>query len=434
MGIQAALLARLLLLPLVFGTWARAERADGPAGERDKSARPGTEPVKDAAYHRRAAVQAMRDEEWDKALKQVKQALKIEPKNTAAHLLAARINRLYGDFPEAQHHLKECKRLYSEAKEDLQLEWLLYRAQTGEIELVEPGLNDLVQKDHPDKSAILEALAAAYHYEMRWPRALKVLNRWLEIEPKNPKILDWRGRVHLSLNSLDAAIADFEGALKLAPQREGPGLVLIDIWIKCNNPAKALEQLKKLKKTKPDLPQLLFAMARCRVLEGKQTEGRKYLERFLAALPNDAEALAYLGKLEAQEGRPAQAEKLLREAIQRNPSDVESSYHLYLALRLTGRTKEAEVVLRAYKDTLKAVERLQVLLGKGLDANPTDPQAPTELGEIYQRLGQPSRAEYWLHGALKRDPDYKGAHRSLAAHYASVNQPAKAEWHRKRAE
>jgi Tfp pilus assembly protein PilF len=68
-----------------------------------------------------------------------------------------------------------------------------------------------------------------------------------------------------------------------------------------------------------------------------------------------------------------------------------------------------------------------------MERDPSDPKAPTELGEIYLRLKQDRIGAYWLQVALKRDPTFQPAHRLLAGYYASVNEERKAAFHRRKA-
>jgi hypothetical protein len=50
------------------------------------------------------------------------------------------------------------------------------------------------------------------------------------------------------------------------------------------------------------------------------------------------------------------------------------------------------------------------------------------------RLGHTELAVRWFHSALLLDRDYRPAHASLAAHYESAGDPARAAGHRERAQ
>jgi tetratricopeptide (TPR) repeat protein len=386
-------------------------------------------------YHFRAAQDAMDREELQEAKEHVEKVLWVWPRSRATHLLAARICRLSVDFTGAEHHLKECKRLKGEADEALQLEWLLYRAQTGEIDTVLPGLSLLVEGKDPETPAIMETLASAFMAEMRWIRAYLVLERWLELDPDNAKALTLRGQVRLSMMSFEGATEDFERALKIDPGRYKTRQLLVEVLVGASNAPEALRHIEIIQKDHPDSPDLLFALARCSLLKGRLQEARQYLDQFLAVRPEHPRALAFVGKVEYDNKHYAQAEEWLRRAVKADPGDVQSRFILYRVLNDQGnRKEEAQKVLKQYKRTLADSERMHLLLSKGVDENPADPKVPLELGELCERLGQPSVGAYWFHVALKRDPQLKAAHQHLAEYYASTNEPKKAEGHRRLAQ
>jgi tetratricopeptide (TPR) repeat protein len=386
-------------------------------------------------YHFRAAQDAMDREELEQARENVEKVLWVWPRSRATHLLAARIYRVSADFTRAEQHLKECKRLQGKADEALQLEWLLYRAQTGEIDTVLPGLSLLVERKAPETPVVMEALVSGFMAEMRWFRAYMVLQRWLELDPDNAKALTLRGQVRLALASHEGATEDFERALTIDPGRYKTRQLLVEVLLSTSNAPEALRHIEIIHKDHPDIPDLLFALARCRLLQGRPDEARQYLDQFLAIRPKHPRALAFVGKVEYDNKRYAQAEEWLRRALKADPADVESRFMLYRVLSDQGnRKQEAQKVLEQYKLTMADTERMQLLLSKGVDENPADPKVPLEVGELCQRLGQPAVGAYWFYVALKRDPQFKAAHRRLADYYASINEPQKAESHRRRAE
>jgi len=179
---------------------------------------------------------------------------------------------------------------------------------------------------------------------------------------------------------------------------------------------------------------VLLARARCRVLQSRLDEARELLDRLLSSDADNPEALALRGNLEMQARQPAQAEVFFRRAIRVNPGDDTSRYKLYLVLsQQEGRRKEADAALQEYSVVHKDLERLTELLRQQVDRNPRDPKVPEEIGTIYHRLGQLPMAAYWLQVALKRDPANRMAHQILAEYYASIDEPTRAEFHRRRA-
>jgi tetratricopeptide (TPR) repeat protein len=384
-------------------------------------------------YHYRAAKRALEAENWEQARQDIDSALAVWPRSAATHLLAARIGRLSGDYVGAQRHLKEAKQLMGPSNEALQLEWVMYRAQTGEIDQVVAGIVKTIEQNHPESLALYEALAAGYMNELRWFPALQVLDNWLKADPDNAKAREWRGRVRYVLQMYEDAQNDLERALALSPGRQEVRFQLVDMFLNTNNAPKALEYLAPLQQQAPDDPRVLLSLAITLRLQGKKDEVCELLDRILADHPDNAVALSYRGKIAFETGEPAKAEAWLRRAIDLNHGDTEARYNLYLILNQSQRKAEAAVAFKELQQTTNDLHRLQLLLTRHVDTNPASPAAPAEIGEIYLRLGNDKLGAYWLHVALKRDPGYAAAHQALVRYYTNTNQPEKAAIHRRRA-
>src|SRR5438105_10094314 len=119
--------------------------------------------------------------------------LSLWPRSPEVHLLAARAARVSGDLKATEAHLNECLKLQGGATEAVQLEFLLLRAQSGELDEVAPPLIDCVEKGHAESPIILQTLAQAYMRRLRYKPAYACLTRWLEVQPDVVKAYQWRG-------------------------------------------------------------------------------------------------------------------------------------------------------------------------------------------------------------------------------------------------
>src|SRR5581483_9681209 len=128
-----------------------------------------------AAWEERAARRAADEERYDEAQQHIDRALRVRPKSAADNLLAARIARRRGAYPQAEQYLTRCGEANG-MSEPLQLEWLLLRCQRGDVDELFPRLWAAVAAGHPESPAILEALASAYMRTTRYGEALKCLN------------------------------------------------------------------------------------------------------------------------------------------------------------------------------------------------------------------------------------------------------------------
>src|SRR5262249_27177277 len=86
---------------------------------------------------RRPGVSAERREE---SRERLRFCLPVWPRSPEVHLLAAKAARRSGDLDAAEYHLNRCLKLQSGATEAVQLEFLLLRVQSGEVDELAPVL------------------------------------------------------------------------------------------------------------------------------------------------------------------------------------------------------------------------------------------------------------------------------------------------------
>ncbi len=380
-----------------------------------------------AFWQERSARQAMADEHFDEAQRLIDQALLVRESWASTHLLAARIARLRGAYPEAERHLSRCEQLGG-MSDSLQLEWLLLRCQEGEVDELAPGLLAAVDRNHPDSVSILEALAAVYMRQLRYVEALRCLDRWVERAPNSVRALDWRGWVSNQLDHRGQAISDCERALELQPGRSAVRLRLAQILVESSRPGEAVPHLERLRKEQPTNPEVMIALARCWMAQSRTDDARNLLDDVLASRPDDFDALLWRGNLERENGDFAEAERWLRKALVRSPADPEALYALYLSLQAQpDRQAEADKELAQWKQDLRTRDRLAHLLRTELPAKPNDPNLAAEAGKLLLQQGEDPLGLFWLNRALSIDPRNVAGRRELIAYYERTNNPAKAE-------
>ncbi len=357
--------------------------------------------------------------------------LSLWPDSVRVHLLAARAARLSGDFPAAESHLNRCLKL-GDDKADVQLEFLLMRAQTGEEDVVAEDLLRYVDNKHPETSVIMETLAGAYMDKLRFAPALAALNRWLEAEPNSTRALEWRGWVMERLNQQDQAVEDYERALTLDPNLLSPHLRLADMALAKSDPTTALPHLERLDRRYRDRPDVKALLGRCRFQQGQTEEARRLMEAAVKDLPKDPQLLVALGRLDVQEGRAAEAEQYLRRALQEDPTDAEARYTLIAALRYQGREEEAASAQQQYEKDAALLRQAEKQLSDETVHPSNDPNALYDIGELFLRGGQGRVGEYWLNRALEIDPRHKPSLKALAEYYDGKGEKEQAEAYRRR--
>src|SRR5207237_631073 len=129
------------------------------------------------------------------------------------------LRRVEGQFDAAEEALQRARAAAGEATDDIQLEFVLLRAQRGEFDDVEAGLWNCLIQGHPESSAIAEAMASVYIARLQLSPAYMLVNKWIELDRDNPKAWDWLGWLHENMNHPPSAQAAYRRAGELDPTR-----------------------------------------------------------------------------------------------------------------------------------------------------------------------------------------------------------------------
>jgi tetratricopeptide (TPR) repeat protein len=365
------------------------------------------------------------------ALARLEFCLLFWPRDPELHLLAARAARLTGDTRAAETYLNRCLKLHGGATEEVQLEFLLLRVQTGEIEEVAPTLVNCVEKGHPKSPLILETMAGAYMARLRYRSALACLSRWIEVSPDTAKAHYWRGLVLERLNQHKDAAKDYHRALQLDPGLFRARLRVAELLLEDKRTPEALSHLERLYREKPDHAEVRARLGICRYLLNERDEARRLMEAAVVDLPKDPSLLVHLAKLDLEQGRAPEAERRLRKVLKMDPADTEALHNLVNALQFQGRTEDAAVALKEYQKAKAQVDRVNQLLREVTDSRSATPADFAEVGELLLRIGRDRQGVYWLELALEREPGQLRAHAALADHYEKRGEHERAESHRR---
>jgi tetratricopeptide (TPR) repeat protein len=353
----------------------------------------------------------------------------VWPKNPEVQLFAARAARQSGDLTAAEAHLNACLRLEGKSLERVQLEFLLVRVQSGEVDQLANGLFEAVEAGHPEGPEIVKTVARAYIQRLRYKPASACLTLWTTIEPNNPRPYHWRGWVLERMNNSQAAMSDYLKALELAPDLFEVRLRVVEMLIEDKKAPDAIPHLDLLYKRSPDNPQVQARLGMCRFLEGRTEEARKLMEAAVVHLPTDPALLVSLANLDLQEDRAADAERRLRAVLATDPSDTEALFVLTSVLQALNRPDEATKTLAEFETKRATVDRINDLL---VDADKTGTPADfVEIGTSFLSIGRNRFGVYWLERAIEKDPYNQAAHRALTAHYERQGKDDLAAEHRR---
>src|SRR5262249_36894168 len=146
----------------------------------------------------------------------------------------------------------------------IQLEWALLSAKRGRFAEQEPFLWSLVEQEEPDTLVILEVLIDGYIQHYRMLRALQCLDLFLEREPGNVQAWLGGGWVGERLFYWSAAVQSYSRAVEADSENEPARPRLAKALLVTGPPDKAAEHFEALRQVRPDDPEVLLGLARCR--------------------------------------------------------------------------------------------------------------------------------------------------------------------------
>jgi tetratricopeptide (TPR) repeat protein len=385
-------------------------------------------------YYRKAlaeldrSVSAQTGEHLAQAHASLALCLQARPDSLDVNFLAARTARRLSAYAEAEERLRHYQELGG-VPEATELERALAKLQQGDLSYASYFWS-CVDKDHPDKVPILEALAQGYLQTYQQGSAKVALTRWLELQPNCLQALLWLGRVHGTLMDYPAAIVVYERALQLDPESDEARLKLAEILVHTQKAKEALPHFEILSERQPGNIAVMLGLGRCQEQLGDTDEARKTFDRILWAKPDDPAVLAACGKLLLNSGQLVEAESRLRAALRLDPYDREALYSMYKCLELRDKKNEAQKFLDEYNRVDKDLERCKELARQVLQGdNSADPRC--ELARTLMRNGRFNEAKRWLDDALRVDEKCREAYLLLAEYYDHARQAELAEKCRK---
>jgi tetratricopeptide (TPR) repeat protein len=358
-------------------------------------------------------------------------SLRNGPRNTDAHLLAARVARRLERLDEADEHLNACQRREGRETQAVKVERSLVRVHRGDLAGEEDFLRACVKQNDPDAAEILDILAAALFINFRMAEAQQCLDQLLQRRPDDFDALVRRGRTAESMGWHADAVLYYEKALGLRPEVDNVRLAMAEIQVALGRFTDAQQHFEQLHQRQPKNPSVQFGLARCLAGTGRTQQGLQLLNQLLADYPNDWKFLSERGWLAVQRDRPEEGETDLRKAHDLAPFDLPLLTRLADCLRLVSKQDEAD----EYQDKAK---RLKADIQKAADLGdlirekkPDDPDLRHQLGCLLLRLGKKQDALHWFQTALEKDPTHRKTHASLVDFYESVDAFEQADYHRR---
>ena len=363
-------------------------------------------------YHLRAGRSELARYHNPQAIRHLQECLDFRSHDPGTLLLAARAARRARSYPECEQLLAK----YQEARgldEAVSLEQFLLAAERG-VDRAAQQCWSRVEKRDPDTPLILEALARGYLRQYRLGQAHLCLERWLELEPENAQAHYLEGLLQLDYaHARGPAEVSYRRAVELDPEHEEARLGLAVTLINDKNFAEAVEHLEYVRQRQPDNLSVQVGLAECQEGLGHEEEAARLLDRVLEVQPQMPSALAVRGRIALDQGDLGTAETRLRQAIASNPGDPRPRYNLVVVLNQCGKQEEARQCEKDLKQLEEDHKRFHEIIMQELAQRPQDPALHCEAGQLLLRGGQVEEGLRWLQSALRLDPNYAPAKKTL---------------------
>ncbi|MGE3180413.1 MAG: tetratricopeptide repeat protein [Phycisphaerae bacterium] len=278
----------------------------------------------------------------------------------------------------------------------------------------------------PSRSDPYAALARLWHFRGEREKALSTLRQLTERNPENPEAHAEFCRAARSLGFDEEALTAIERASALAPEQANYQLTHADLLIRAGRLDEALavrratidrlasaaqraqaisvlvslyrsaDALPKLLdaeearlETKPDDATTLLLLARAADMARDFPQARKWLERLLAAHPDDEEARKQLARLYEAAGETDAAIAAYRMLIEQHPGRARQYFQAIADLKLR------------YNDRAGAIDVFEELVR----ANPDNATVQKEIAEQLLRIGEYEPALKHYGRSLELQPD-----------------------------
>lgn len=336
----------------------------------------------------------------------------IWPRDPETLLLAARAARRARIYGDSERLLRDYRQVRGRDAASA-LEQLLLAAECR-VEETADSCWQCLKEGRFDAALLLEALTRGYLQQYQLGQAQHCLERWRQIQPDNPQIFYLQGLCKLDyLHDRAGGEESYRRAVELDPDHEEARLGLAVALLMGKNFAQAAEHFQHLRQCQPDNFRIHVSLAECLDALGQSALAERLVDEVLARQPECAAALSLRGQLALQSGQFDDAESWLRQALRRDPMDHRANYSLVRCLEQSGQQEEAQQQRRRLQQMEEDLARFNEIVTKEIAKSPQDPALHCALGQILLRSGQRAEGVRWLQSALRLDPHYAPALKSL---------------------
>lgn len=379
-------------------------------------------------FHSGRARQFLQQQDNPRALRELRTALRLQPRRPETYFLLARTHRRLGNLDQVEPLLRVARQLGGDPDRAQRETWMAW-AQAGRMREAEPHLSELLVDLREDGAEICAAYVQGYLANLQPAAARRLLDAWQRDYPQDPQAYFLRGYLNQTLTLWHEAAEAYRRGLELSPGETRMRIRLAEVLAERGEVDEALRQFERCAGETPGDASLFAAWAHCLTQQGRPDQARPILQRALESASMHFESLRQLGELELAAGDYERALPPLQAAVSQRPYDAASRAALGKTLQALGRADEAQSHLEYAAAAEQPLAQMRQHL-RQLHQRPHDPQLRYEIGATLLQFGSPPDGARWLHTALELDPAHAEAHQALAEYYERVGDREQAAEHR----
>ncbi len=353
--------------------------------------------------------------ENERALKELRSALRVDLGRAETHFLLARTHRRMGNFDKVSPFLRRAQKLGGDPQRAQRETWLLL-AQSGQLREAEPHLADLLMDPRDDGADICEAYVHGLFANLRVDEALQLLDLWQKQYPEDPEAFFMRAYLLDALSLFPESVAAYRAGLNIAPDRTTMRRRLAQVLMKTREFDEADGLLRRCVQEAPEDREAAAVWATCLFERGETQEARQVLDPLLAKGSGDFQIRKLAGEIAVAEARFQEAVPHLRVAVEQCPHDTTARYALANALKALGHTDEAQPHFDYVDAAKEPLDRLTQQLSLAVE-QPKNAELRFDIATTLMKYGSPDDAMRWLRNVLELEPNHQGALEALASWY-----------------
>ncbi|NMC19724.1 MAG: tetratricopeptide repeat protein [Thermogutta sp.] len=191
----------------------------------------------------------------------------------------------------------------------------------GDLERAKFAVDQAVDKAGDDRRLLVQALLLRADLTDDNEKKLNDLNRLLELEPDDPRVLRARGAALLALDKAEEALADFDKALAEAPGHIPTLEAKIDALLELKRFDDAMAVADQIEKASPGNAAAWFQRGRITGVRGEFEKALEYLNKAAEMEPRNVAVLMIRAAVLQELGKSEEAMKDVNRALELRPDN-----------------------------------------------------------------------------------------------------------------